>query len=101
MAKEVLRIGKLYLEEVGYHIRLLALDFPESGSGVSGVDVLIPLEHVVELVKVLQKYVSRFVEAKDCVTCVNFKVGCRLETEKKLECLNKQKIHYKPAFQTV
>ena len=58
-AKEVLRIGRLYLESVGYDLHLLALDFHEEDNGVNGVEVILQPRQVFELMEALERHVSK------------------------------------------
>jgi len=98
MAKEVLRIGRLYLESVGGDLHLLVLDFHEKDNGVSGVEIILQPRQVFELMEAIERHISKMVKEKACATCVNFDDGCRLEPRQRLECNNNQKSLYIPAY---
>jgi len=101
MAKEVLRIGRLYLESVGSDLHLMILDFHEKDNGVNGVEIILQPKQVFELLEAVERHVSKMVKARECATCVNFDDGCKLEPRQRLECSNNQKSLYVPAYPTI
>jgi hypothetical protein len=100
MAREVLRIGRLYLESVGSDLHLMALDFHEKDNGINGVEIILQPKQVFELMEAIERHVSRMVKEKACVTCVNFEDGCKLEPKQRVECNQNQKSLYIPAYPT-
>jgi hypothetical protein len=100
MAKEVLRIGRLYLETVRSDLHLMALDFHEKDNGINGVEIILQPEQVFELWEALERHVSRLVKDKACVTCVNYKDGCKLSAIQRVECNQNNKSLYIPAYPT-
>jgi len=100
MAKEVLRIGRLYLESVGSDLHLMILDFHDKDGCVNGTEVILQPKQVFELMEAIERHVSRMVKEKACVTCVNFEDGCKLEPKQRVECNQNQKSLYIPAYPT-
>jgi hypothetical protein len=100
MAKEVLRIGRLYMESMSSDIHIVLLDFDEKSNMVHGVEATFQPKQVFELLEALERHVSKMVRAKDCVTCVNFDDGCKLEPKQRVECTQNSKSLYIPAYPT-
>jgi len=100
MAKEVLRIGRLYLESLQGDIHIVVLDFDEKSNLVHGVELTLQPKQVFELMEAIERHVSRMVKEKACVTCVNFEDGCKLEPKQRVECNQNQKSLYIPAYPT-
>ena len=59
MAKEVVRIGRLYIESMGSDIHLLLLDFDEKSNLVHGVEATLQPRQVFELLEALERHVSK------------------------------------------
>ena len=100
MAKEVLRIGRLYLESVGSDLHLMILDFHDKDGCVNGTEVILQPKQVFELMEAPPPPPPPMVKEKACVTCVNFEDGCKLEPKQRLECNQNQKSLYIPAYPT-
>ena len=100
MAKEVLRIGRLYLESVGSDLHLMILDFHDKDGCVNGTEVILQPKQVFELLEAFERHVSKMVKEKACVTCVNYDDMCKLPPNKRLECNQNQKSLYIPAYPT-
>jgi hypothetical protein len=66
MAKEVLRIGRLYLESLQGDIHMVVLDFDEKSNLVHGVELTLQPKQVFELLEALERHVSKMVKAKEC-----------------------------------
>ena len=100
MAKEVVRIGRLYIESMGSDIHLVLLDFDEKSNLVHGVEATLQPRQVFELLEALERHVSKMVKEKACATCVNFDDGCKLPATQRVECNQNQKSLYIPAYPT-
>jgi len=104
MAKEVVRIGRLYVESVGSDLQLLAVEYSDKENVWHGVDVSLKPQQVFELMAVLERHVSRLVKEKACVTCVNFDgvrlEGCMLPADQRVKCVNNNRSLYAPAYPT-
>jgi hypothetical protein len=100
MAKEVLRIGRLYMESMSSDIHIVLLDFDDKSNMVHGVEATFQPKQVFELLEALERHISKMVKAKDCVTCVNFDDGCKLEPKQRVECTQNSKSLYTPAYPT-
>ena len=104
MAKEVVRIGRLYIESVGLDLQLLAVEYSDKENVWHGVDVSLKPQQVFELLAVLERHVSRLVKEKACVTCVNFDgvrlEGCMLPADQRVKCVNNNRSLYAPAYPT-
>ena len=100
MAKDVVRIGRLYMESVGLDIHMMILDFDEKSNFVHGVGLNLQPRQVFELMEALERHVSKLVREKACVTCVNYDDMCKLPATKRVECNNNKKSLYVPAIPT-
>lgn len=100
MAKEVIRIGRLYIESVGSDLQILAVEYSDRENAWHGVDVSLKPHQVFEHMAVLEKHVSKMVKAKDCATCVSFKDGCSLPAMERIKCFQSEKSLYVPAYPT-
>jgi hypothetical protein len=100
MVKEVLRIGRLYMESMSSDIHMVVLDFDEKSNLVHGVELTLQPKQVFELMETLERHVSKLVKDKACVTCVNYDDMCKLPPNKRLECNQNQKSLYIPAYAT-
>jgi hypothetical protein len=96
MAKEVLRIGRLYIESMSSDIHMVVLDFDEKSNLVHGVELTLQPKQVFELMETLERHVSKLVKDKACVTCVNYDDMCGLPATRRVECNNNGKSLYVP-----
>ncbi|MGP3705262.1 MAG: hypothetical protein ACKD6O_08245 [Candidatus Bathyarchaeota archaeon] len=94
--KQVVRIGRLYLESVNMDIHMIVLDSNEKNNLVHGVEITLLPKQVLELMESLEKHVSRLVTEKACATCVNYDYGCTLPKTQENECYHNAKKLYNP-----
>jgi len=79
---------------------MVVLDFDDKSNIVHGVELTLQPKQVFELLEALERHVLKMVKARECVTCVNYEDGCKLEPKQRVECNQNQKSLYIPAYPT-